>query len=99
VPTYIVSYDAEPLPSSESFASCSGAAVNVWVTSGTKQEALALASRNVQYAGWRITSKARIRCTVRSDYADVQDGLPYFEQAQQDGVVLVFHTWQEGVRR
>jgi len=95
---YFVSYDAEPLPGSESFASCAGAAVNVWVSSHTEQEALAVASRKVQEAGWRITASGSIRRTVRSDYANAPEGLPYFEQAQQDGVVVVFHTWQEGVR-
>jgi len=95
---YFVSYDAEPLPGSENFASCSGAAVNVWVSSCTEQEALAVASRKVQEAGWRITTLGHIRRAVRSDYADAPEGLQYFEQAQQDGVVVVFHTWQDGVR-
>jgi hypothetical protein len=95
---YLVSYDAEPLPSSASFASCSGAAVNVWVSSPTEQEALVVASREVQKAGWRITTPGRIRRTVRTDYADAPEGLPYFEQALLDGSVVVFHTWQEGVR-
>jgi hypothetical protein len=96
---YFVSCDAKPLPEAECFASCAGAAVNVWVNSGTEQEALAVASRKVQEAGWRITTLGRIRRTFRSDYADSPEGLPYFEQAQQDGVVVVFHTWQEGVRQ
>jgi hypothetical protein len=95
---YVVSYDAEPLPSSESFASCSGAAVNVWVSSPTEKEALDVASREVQEAGWRITTPGSIRRTVRTDYTDAPEGLPYFEQALLDGVVVVFHTWQEGVR-
>jgi hypothetical protein len=94
---YLVSYDAEPLPSSENFASCSGAAVNVWVKSPTEQEALAIASREVQEAGWRIITTGRIRRTVRTDYADAPEGLPHFEQALLDGVVFVFHSWQVGV--
>lgn len=94
---YLVSYDAEPLSSSQTFASCSGAAVNVWVSSSTEQEALVVASREVQEAGWRITTPRRIRRTVRTDYADAPEGLPYFEQALLDGVVVVFHAWQEGV--
>ena len=94
---YLVSYDAEPLPGSENFASCSGAAVNVWVRSPIEQEALAVASREVQKAGWRIITPGRIRRTARTDYADAPEGLPYFEQALLDGVVVVFHSWQEGV--
>ena len=95
---YIVSYEAKPLPESEDFASCSGAAVNVWVDASTEEQALALAAQEVRDAGWSVESIERVFSATRDNYSDDPTGLEYFEQALIDGIVLVFHTWQEGTR-
>ena len=95
---YVVRYEAKPLPGSESFASCSGAAVNVWVDVSTEQQALARAAQEVQEAGWSIESLKGVFPITRDDYSEDTTGLEYFEQALIDGIVLVFHTWQDGTR-
>ena len=95
---YVVRYEASPLPGSDDFATCSGAAVNVWVDASTEQQALAIAAREVQDAGWRIDSLEDVFPITRDDYSEDTTGLNYFEQALIDGIVLVFHTWQDGTQ-
>jgi len=86
------------LPGSDSFATCSGAAVNAWVVAPTEQQALAIASQEIRDAGWCIESIEAVFTITRDNYSDDPTGLEYFEQALVDGVVLVFHTWQDGMR-
>jgi hypothetical protein len=97
-PLYVVQYEAQPLPGSDSFATCSGAAVNIWVSAATEEQALAIASQEVHDAGWLIESLEAVFPITRDDYSEDPTGLEYFEQALVDGVVLVFHTWQDGTR-
>ena len=97
-PLYVVRYEAQPLPGSDSFTTCSGAAVNVWVEATTEQQALAIASQEVKDAGWHIESLEAVFPITRDDYSEDSAGLEYFEQALVDGIVLVFHTWQDGTR-
>jgi C4-dicarboxylate-specific signal transduction histidine kinase len=86
------------LPDTDNFAVSSGAYVNAWVEATSERQALAVASREVKEAGWRIESLEAVHPTVRDDYADDDSGLEYFEQALIDGIVLVFHSWQEGTQ-
>jgi hypothetical protein len=95
---YIVRYEVLPLPGTENFVRSSGAFANVWTEASSEQQALDIASREVQGAGWRIESLEAVRPVTREDYADEDSGLEYFEQALVDGIVLVFHTWQEGTQ-
>jgi hypothetical protein len=97
-PLYVVTYEARPSPGSEDFATCSGAAVNVWVEAATEQQALFIASQEIHDAGWLIDSLESVRPITRPDYSEDPTGVEYFEQALVDGVVLVFHTWQEGTQ-
>jgi len=97
-PLYVVQYEAEPLPGSDNFAQCSGAFVNVWTRAATEQEALSIAAREVQDAGWVVSALEAVHPTTREDYNDDASGLERYEQALIDGIVLVFHTWQEGTR-
>jgi hypothetical protein len=97
-PLYVVRYEVQPLPGTDNFAHSSGAFVNVWTEAASEQQALAVAAREVQDAEWRIESLEAVHPTVREDYADDDSGLEYFEQALIDGIVLVFHSWQEGTQ-
>ena len=93
---YLVRYEAKPLPESESFVLCSGAAVNVWIAASTGEQALARAAQEVQEAGWSIETFEGIGTVTRDNYGEDTSGLEHFEQALIDGIVLVFHTWQDG---
>ena len=86
------------MPGSDSFATCSGAVVNAWVVAPTEQQALAIAARDVQAAGWKIETLEAVFPVTRADYGEEASGLEYFEQALVDGIVLVFHTWHDGTR-
>ena len=91
-------YEVRPSAVSDSFVSYSGAVVNVWVDASTEQQALAIAAQEIQEAGWHIESLEAVFPVTRSDYSNDTTGLEYFEQALVDGIVLVFHTWQNGTR-
>ncbi len=97
-PLYVVTYEARPLEASDNLVSYVGAMVNVWVVASTEQQAMALASQQVQEAGWRIEALDAVFAVTRDDYAQDDASLQHFEQALVDGIVLVFHTWQEGTQ-
>jgi hypothetical protein len=97
-PLYVVRYEVQLLPGTDNFTVNSSAFANVWVEATSEQQALAVASGEVQDAGWLIESLESVHPNVREDYADDDSGLEYFEQALIDGIVLVFHTWQEGTQ-
>jgi hypothetical protein len=86
------------LEASDNLVSYAGAMVNVWVVASTEQQAMALASQQVQEAGWRIQALDAVVAVTRDDYTQDDVSLQYFEQASVDGIVLVFHTWQEGTQ-
>jgi len=95
---YVVRYEVEPVPGTENFEQFSGALVNVWTEAASEQQAISIAAREVQAAGWSIAALEAVHPTSRADYNEDSSGLAYFEQALVDGLVLAFHTWQEGTQ-
>ncbi|QRP63828.1 hypothetical protein I6J77_17320 [Rhodanobacter sp. FDAARGOS 1247] len=83
---------------SDSLVSPTGAMVNVWVVAPTEQQALDRAAQEIQEAGWRIEVLDAVFVVTREDFSKDNTDLEYFEQALVDGIVLVFHTWQDGTR-
>ncbi len=91
---YIVRFEVEPTPKASEFGRCTGAYANVWIDVETEHGARSVATREVIDAGWRITATEAIHPVERSDYDHDGTGLRYYEQALQDGIALVFHTWR-----
>lgn len=83
---------------SDSLVSPAGAMVNVWVVAPTEQQALERSAQEVQEAGWCIEALDALFVVAREDFSEDSTDLEYFEQALADGIVLVFHTWQDGTR-
>ena len=86
------------MEASDNLVSYAGAMVNVWVVASTEQQAMALASQQLQEAGWRIEALDAVFAVSREDYTPDDASLQHFEQASVDGIVLVFHTWQEATQ-
>ena len=84
---------ASPAPGSADFGRYGGAVVNVYTTEQSETEALALAAREVAAAGWAVESVEEQYWLTRAELLESADGLAYFQQALQDGLVLVFHTY------
>ena len=84
---------ASPLPGGPDSDRYGGATVNVYTTEQSERAALALATREVAAAGWAVDAIDEQGWLSRADLLESPEGLAYFEQALQDGVVLVFHTY------
>jgi hypothetical protein len=82
-----VSISADTLPTSD------GAYLNVYATVSSEAEATSIAVTELAAAGWRCLKVQRVTRHTREDYENNPKGLEYFEQALQDGVVLVVHTF------
>jgi hypothetical protein len=90
VTIYFVSFLAKPVTLEEDGAT--GAYVNCWIKRESAVVAQAQAEKDIRENGWRIEA---IEQSVRAveDKPKKEAGLEYFEQAQIDGEVYVYHTW------
>jgi hypothetical protein len=70
-----------------------GAYVNVYATVASEAEATNIALSELAAAGWRCLKLKAVARHTRQDYEGDANGLEYFEQALQAGVVLVVHTF------
>jgi hypothetical protein len=73
-----------------------GAMVSCWVLRDTQSQAEAVARGWIGDEDWRITRVETATPMTRGQQAEHPDGLRYFEQAEIDGEVFVFHTWPVG---
>ncbi|GAB3374428.1 hypothetical protein GCM10027431_26960 [Lysobacter rhizosphaerae] len=90
---YVVTVEASPLPGSERFFEFGGAYINVYTTSKTETDAIAVATVEVREAGWQFDAIDDVNWVTRDDLTDTESGLEYFEQALLDGIVIVVHTF------
>ena len=90
---YLVTIEALPNPGTEEYENCGGAYVNVYVREESEAAALETAQREVAASGWTCKSIEHTGVVTREDFTEDDDGLEYFEQAIEEGVVLVFHTF------
>jgi len=90
---YVVIVEASPPPGSDKFFEFGGAYINVYTTSQTEGDAIAVATAEVREAGWQLDAIDGVNWATRSDFPDIESGLEYFEQALLDGVVVVVHTF------
>jgi len=84
---------ASPIPGSAECERYGGAVVNGYTTEQSEPAALALVAREVAAAGWAVDAVEEQTWLSRADLSESPEGLAYFEQAIQDGLVLVFHTY------
>jgi hypothetical protein len=93
---YVVTVEASPLPGSERFFEFGGAYINVYTTSTTEADAIAVATAEVREAGWQLDAIDGVTWVTRSDFKDADSGLEYFEQALLDGVVILVNAFPPG---
>jgi hypothetical protein len=71
------------------FASC-------WIEDASPAEAQRRASDLIESQDWQVAEVLELRPISRDNYADDDDGLQYFEQAEIDSEVCVFFTVRVG---
>jgi hypothetical protein len=80
-------------PEREQYA---GAIVNGWVLRDTQSQAEAVARGWIGDEDWRIIRVEVARPITREEQAEHPQGMQYYEQAEIDREVFVFHTWPVG---
>jgi hypothetical protein len=73
-----------------------GATVSCWVLRDTQSQAEAVARGWIGDEDWRITGVETATLMTRERQSQYPEGMRYFEQAEIDREVFVFHTWPVG---
>jgi hypothetical protein len=84
-------FQALPKPSQLDLSTHAGAFANCWVQRESLAAAEAAARALIDTAGWTVSSLDRSAIVTRETQA--AEGMAYFEQAEIDGEVVVFHMW------
>jgi hypothetical protein len=94
MPMFYFRFEARPKNTSEHAGKADGAFVNCWIQRDTPEEAESYARGAIADQDWSITGLEDSRSVTRD--TQPSDSLHYFEQAELDGEVFVFHTWGDG---
>ena len=96
MPMFYFRYEVRPKQTHPKREQYGGAMVNCWVLRDTQSQAEAVARGWIGDEDWRITGVEEATPMTREQQAKHPDGMRYFEQAEIDREVFVFHTWQVG---
>ena len=88
-------FEAHPKSTSD-LAEAAGAFINCWIQRDTREDAESYARGAIADQDWRITRLEESSLVTR-DTQPIQT-IQYFEQAEIDGEVFVFHTWPVGAQ-
>lgn len=90
---FVVQLEAIPdgvLQSADEFG---GAYINVYTTELNIRSAIDIAEKETTEAGWRTERIVSASLASATDFPDEDSGKQYYEQALQDGVVIVVHIF------
>ncbi len=88
---FFFQFEVRPKKTNAERARLAGAIVNCWIQRTTQRDARAVANGTIGDAGWSITrTEAATEITRETQQPG---GKQYFEQAENDGEVFVYHTW------
>src|ERR1044072_7188017 len=91
MPMFCFQIEARPKDSNPERANIGGAIINCWIQPDTQEEAESYARGSISDKDWLIT-RLEDAFAVSKDTQDPK-GMRYFEQAEIDREVFVFHTW------
>ena len=90
---HYLQFEATPLRNHPEASTLGGAYVNCWVVAETQSDAETMARKSIIEQLWRIDKLTECYEDDRSLYDADADGLQYYDQAEIDGGVYVFHTY------
>jgi hypothetical protein len=96
MPMFFFRFEVRPKQTHPKRGHYAGAMVNCWVLRDTQAQAEAVARGWIGDEDWRITGVEEATLMTRERQAEFPDGIQYFEQAEIDSEVFVFHTWPVG---
>ncbi len=89
-------FEARPKNGSPESAKVGGALINCWIQRVTREEAESYARGSIADEDWLITELEDAFVVTRETQAP--EGMQYFEQAEVDQNVFVFHRWPVGAQ-
>jgi hypothetical protein len=93
MPMFFFQFEVRPKQTHPKRDKYGGATVNCWVLRDTQSQAEAVARGWIGDEDWRITGVKEATLITREIQAEHPKGMQYFEQAEIDREVFVFHTW------
>jgi hypothetical protein len=96
MPMFFFQFEVCPKKTNPEQKEFGGAMVNCWVLRDTQSQAEAVARGWIGDEDWRIIGVEEACLMTREMQAEHPTGMQYFEQAEIDREVFVFHTWPVG---
>jgi hypothetical protein len=93
MPIFFFQFEVRPKRTHPKRDQYGGAMVNCWILRDTQSQAEAVARCWIGDDDWRVTRIEQATEMTREQQAEYPEGMEYFEQAENDGEVFVFHTW------
>ena len=90
---FVVQVEASPDGVTHSPTEFGGAYVNVYTTELNIRSAIDIAEKEVAAAGWRADRVVSAALNTFADFENEESGLQYYQQAIQDGIVVVVHMF------
>lgn len=90
---YFLQYEAAPSPTSEHYKDTGGAFINCWIKAKSIGDAKKLAEMSIKGSEWIILRLEKFYHVNREFYESDDESLDYFQQAEIDGEVYVYHSW------
>lgn len=99
MPIFFAQYEVQPTSDTPEFEVCGGAYINCWVSAESPSAAQAQAFASISQNGWNVVGVEE-PCNEATDdwYWEDEENRAYFEQAQIDGEVYVYHQWPNDSR-
>lgn len=88
----LIEIEATPSKGSDAVFEYGGAYINAYVAANTRDEALVIATKEIESSGWVVVKVESIK-TVKRGELEATKGREYFDQCLSDGCVLVLHVW------
>ena len=90
---YFLQYESVPSPSSENYKDTGGAFINCWIKAKSIEDAKKQAEISIKESEWIILKLEESYPVNREFYENGDESLEYFQQAEIDGQVYVYHSW------
>ena len=93
MPMYFFQISVRPKETNPDKRRYGGATVNCWILRHELEQAAVVARGWIADQDWRIETISIARMMTKEQQAEFPEGIPYFDQAEIDREVFVFHTW------
>ena len=96
---YYVMIEGYPKESNPEINEVEGAYIDIWVKTGSAEDAVEKAKAYVDEEDWETDHIESVSEVKREDYADEPDSLEAFDEAIEKGISAVFYTWESEEER